>query len=369
MFRIMTVSNKRRVVLRSIGAAGLGLLAGCTGGGDDGGTDGTGSNDDSADTAAKNIAIVFATGGLGDLGFNDLAHAGIQRAESELGIQYDMAEPDDNTQFEQYQRRFAQSTDPDYDLICCIGFAQAPTLSEIAPEFPEQNFMIIDSVVEASNVASYTFKEHEGSYLLGVAAGNLTSREFTAGGGSTNPGSNRLGFVGGVESFLINKFLAGYQAGALSVDPDIEVRSSYVGSFSDPATAKESAKGMYANDVDLIFPAAGGSGVGVFQAAMEDERLAFGVDTPQSETQPQFAEVILGSMVKKTDSAVYRAIESEVDDALPMGEASTLGVAEEGVAFVLGEAIGDAIPSDVLDAVDEAKESIINAEIEVPDEI
>jgi len=376
----------RRTVLKSAGAVGIGLLAGCSGDGGDGSDGGSNESSDGGDTETPggtatadssdggtgsdaSVGIVFAAGGLGDQGFNDLAHEGIQRAESDLGISFDMAQPDDVTQFEQFQRRFAQSSSPDYDLICTIGFTQAQTLKTISQEFPDQQFMIVDGLVEQPNVASYTFREHEGSYLVGVAAGHLTNREFSAGGGSTNPDARRIGFVGGVESFLINKFRAGYAAGAQSVDSEIEVLASYVGSFSDPSSAKESAKGMYANDADLIFPAAGGSGVGIFQAAQEDGRLGFGVDTRKSITQSEYADVILGSMIKRTDRAVFESIDSFVSDEFPSGETVALGLERDGVNFVAGDTIGDQIPDGVTSAIDESRQAIVDGEIDVPSEL
>jgi basic membrane protein A len=229
--------------------------------------------------------------------------------------------------------------------------------------------MIVDAVVDQPNVASYTFQEHEGSFLVGVVAGHLTNQNFSAGVGRTDPESKRIGFIGGVESFLINKFRAGYAAGAQTIDEEIEVLASYVGSFSDPASAKESAKGMYSNGADLIFPAAGGSGVGVFQAAQEDERLGFGVDTRKSVTQSEYANAILGSMIKRTDRAVFESIEATVNGELPVGENVALGLEEEGVNFVTGEEIGGDIPEDVMADVDEKRQSIIDGDISVPSEL
>jgi basic membrane protein A len=355
--------------------AGVGLLAGCSGDGD--GTDTSsettdgsdGGTDTSSDGPAANIGVVTGAGGLGDQGFNDLANEGVQRAEEELGISYNLVEPDNVTEFEQFHRQFAQSSSPEYDLVFGVGFTHADTLGTISQDFPDTDFAIIDGVVEQPNVASYTFKEHEGSYLVGVAAGHLSTRDFGVEAGNTDPDSTRLGFVGGVESFLINKFRAGYAAGAQSVDPNIEVLASYVGSFSDPSSAKESAKGMYSNDADIIFPAAGGSGVGVFQAAQEDGRLGFGVDTRKSVTQSEYSDVILGSMIKQTDNAVFQAIESLVNDEYAGGSVIELGLEDGGVDLVTGEEIGDQIPDDVMTAVDDSRQGIIDGNIDVPTEI
>lgn len=368
----------RREILGATGIAGAGLLAGCTSGesGDgsaaDGGSDTrteTTSGDSTASGPVANIGLVLGVGGLGDQGFNDLAHAGLQRAEEELGISFDMAQPDDQTQFEQYQSRFADSSSPEYDLVCCIGYTQASTLSDVAQEYPDQQFVIVDdSSVEQPNVASYTFEEHKGAYLVGTAAALLTARDFSAGGGSTAGDTTALGFVGGQDSYLINKFRAGYAAGARDVDDDIEVLASYVGSFSDPSTAKESAKGMFSNGADIVYPAAGGSGVGVFQAAQEDGNFAFGSDTQKSLTQPDFADVILGSMLKQTDNAIFESVQSVVDDSFPAGENVSLGLESDGVSLAWGDALGGDVPESVADTVEEKRQAIISGDIDVPSE-
>lgn len=376
----MVGKKSRRSWLKATGVAGVGLLAGCSSGGGDSEDGGSGGNESGDDTTTAsdsgtsegptaNIGLVLGVGGLGDQGFNDLAHEGVQRAEEELGISFDMAQPDDETQLRQYQSRFAGSTDPEYDLVCCIGYTQASALSEVAPNNPDQDFMIVDATVDEPNVAGYTFEEHKGAFLIGTIGAHLTTQSFAAGGGETTADTKTLGFVGGTDSFLINKFRAGYEAGAQDVDSEIEVLASYVGSFSDPSTAKESAKGMYSNGADIVYPAAGGSGVGVFQAAQEDTRFSFGSDTPKSITQPSYANVILGSMIKKTDSAVYEGIEAIVNDAFDGSTNVALGLESEGVGVAWGDQLGSEIPQEVKDAVETKRQAIIDGDIEVPSEL
>ena len=177
----------RRTFVKATGVAGIAGLAGCSGGqseGSDGSDDGV------------TIGMVYALGGLGDGSFNDQAQSGVIQAEEDFGISYNESQPEEASQFSSFQQQFAQSGDPDYDLVCCIGFLQADSLTESAESFPDQDFMIVDSVVESSNVASYTFKEHEGSYLAGLMASLLTTQDFSAGAGSTDPDSVTLGFVG-----------------------------------------------------------------------------------------------------------------------------------------------------------------------------
>ncbi|MFC7096551.1 BMP family lipoprotein [Halobaculum marinum] len=367
----------RRKFVKGVGAAGLVGLAGCTGGPESGGSDG-GSEDTEASTPAAddtateasgsettNIGMVYATGGLGDGSFNDQAQTGIQQAAEEFDISFDESEPDSVSQFSTYQQQYAQSTDPDYDLVSCIGFLQADALSQTAPEYPEQDFMIVDSVVDADNVRSYTFKEHEGSYLVGQLAGLLTSQSFSAGESSTASDTANVGFVGGVEGTLIKKFEAGFIAGAQAANADIEVQSTYTGSFSEPSAGREAASSMYSSGADVVYHAAGNTGIGVFQAAREEGKFAIGVDRDQSVTT-DYADVILASMVKRVDTAVYNAAQATVEGSFEGGTATSLGLAEEGVANVYGSELGSEIPDDVKSEVDASAEAIINGEITVP---
>jgi len=388
----------RRKFLTGVGTAGGIALAGCTGGptdGGDGGSDGSDSgstgtatpteadgdgsgSDGDAGTETEtgiesptpsdpvDVGMVYATGGLGDGSFNDQAQQGIQQAESDLGISFGEAQPSSVSEFKNFQQQFARSTDPDYELVCCIGFLQASALSENAPDFPEQSFMIVDSVVEADNVASYVFAEHEGSYLVGQLAGLLTTRDFSAGAGSTTADSTNVGFVGGVESPLIRKFQAGYEAGVEAADPDVDIQTSYVGDFNDPSGGKETALAMYNDGADIIYHAAGNTGTGVFQAAQEQGKFAIGVDRDQSVTKESFADVILASMVKRVDTAVYNSVEAVVNDEFEGGTTAALGLDQEGVDIVYGQGIGSEIPTEVTDAIAESKQSIIDGDVSVP---
>lgn len=364
------------------GTIGLGALAGCTGGENQSGGDTTtttestddgddgddGGEDTTATTEAEqtNVGMVYALGGLGDKSFNDMAHAGIQQAASELDVAFENAQPSKQSEFSTFQRRFAQETDPDYDLVSCIGFLQQSALSETAPNFPDQKFMLVDSVVEEDNVANYVFKEHEGSFQVGHIAGLLTSQSFSAGAGSTDEGSTTLGFVGGVEAPLIKKFQAGFEAGAKHANDAIDVSVAYTGSFSDPAAGKEAALSMYDSGADIVYHAAGGTGVGVFQAAQERGAFAIGVDADQSVSEPKFSDVILASMVKRVDTAVYTAVESVVEDSFE-GSTNVLGLEQEGVQAVYGDELGSEIPEDVKSAVADSREQIIAGDITVPE--
>ncbi len=366
--------------MKGVGAAGLVGLAGCTGGPESGGSDGEDTEAsttaaDGEDTEASetemsgsettNIGMVYATGGLGDGSFNDQAQTGIQQAAEDFDLSFDESEPGSVSQFGTFQQQYAQSTDPDYDLVSCIGFLQADALSETAPDYPEQDFMIVDSVVDADNVRSYTFKEHEGSYLVGQLAGLLTSQSFSAGDSSTAGDSTNVGFVGGVESSLIAKFEAGFTAGVKAANDDIDVQTTYTGSFSDPSAGQEAALSMYSSGADIVYHAAGNTGTGVFQAARDEGRFAIGVDRDQSVTT-DYQDVILASMVKRVDTAVYNAAESTVNGNFEAGTATSLGLAEDGVDIVYGTELGDQIPDDVSSEVQSSREGIVAGDISVP---
>jgi basic membrane protein A len=387
----------RRRFIKAASAAGLIGLAGCSGGpsegsdgsdggdgsdgsdgmdgsdGSDGGdgSDGSDGEDgsDGGSGPAANVGMVYATGGLGDGSFNDQAQQGAIQAEEELGISFREAQPDEVAQFSTFQQQFAESSDPNYDLVCCIGFLQADSLSDTAASYPDQDFMIVDSVVDADNVASYTFREHEGSYLAGLMASLLTTRSFSAGAGSTQGDSTNLGFVGGVESDLIQKFQAGFEAGVAAGNDDVDVSVNYTGSFNDPAAGREAATSMYNSGADIVYHAAGNTGTGVFQAAQEQGKFAIGVDRDQSVTRPEYADVILGSMVKRVDTAVFNAIESTVNGEFAGGSNVALGLENDGVALVYGDQLGSELPDDVTEEVATARENIIAGDTDVPSEL
>jgi basic membrane protein A len=359
-----------------VGTVGLAGLAGCTGGpsGDDEETtttsestsqDGT-TQETTAQGETTNVGMVYATGGLGDGSFNDQAQKGIQQAAEDFNLEFRESEPDEPSQFSNFQQQFAGSTDPDYDLVSCIGYLQKDALSNTAPEYPDQDFQIVDEVVEEHNVGSFTFQEHEGSFLVGVLASMLTTQSFSAGAGSTQPDSTNLGFVGGIEGALIKKFEAGFKAGVKYTNDDVDVSTSYVGSFNDPSGGKEAALAMYNSGADIVYHASGNTGTGVFGAAQEKSRFAIGVDRDQSVTKSSYADVILASMVKRVDTAVYNAAEAKVNGNFEGGSQTTLGLQDDGVACVYGQQLGSQIPGDVKSAVEDARSSIIEGDISVP---
>ncbi|MFH5798415.1 BMP family protein [Haladaptatus sp. CMAA 1911] len=385
------IDKRRRTLMKTGGAVGIAGLAGCISSPSDSGNDGgdgsgdgsgdetenrssEGTDDGSSGEETTNVGMVYATGGLGDNSFNDMAHMGIEQAKKEFNVQYQNAEPDSATDVESLQRQFAQSSSPSYDLICCIGYVQTNSLVKNAGQFPDQNFMLVDSVAEkesgdlVKNVANYTFKEQQGSFLVGHLAGQLTQMDFSAGKGSTNPDEKTVGFVGGMEVPLIKKFEAGFKAGVAHASEDIEVKTAYAGTYSDPVKGKEAAISMYDQGADIVYHAAGGTGTGVFKAANQKGRFAIGVDSDQSKAKgtAKFSNVILASMVKKVNKAVYRSTKNVIDGNFKGGSVNTLGLEQGGIEAVYGADLGSEIPDDVKSKVKESKQAIIDGDIEVP---
>jgi basic membrane protein A len=194
----------------------------------------------------------------------------------------------------------------------------------------------------------------------------MTTMSFSAGAGSTQSDSTNVGFVGGVESPLIKKFEAGYTAGVKAANDDVDVQTSYVGDFNDPQGGAEAARAMYNSGADVVYHAAGNTGTGVFQAAQEQGRFAIGVDSDQSITRDSYSDVIVASMVKRVDTAVFEGTESVVNDEFEGGVTNALGLEQQGVDIVYGQGIGGDVSEDVKSQVEEAKQGIIGGDIEVP---
>ncbi|HZG56621.1 BMP family ABC transporter substrate-binding protein [Paenibacillus sp.] len=301
--------------------------------------------DESGGEAKANIAVVFATGGLGDKSFNDNGYAGIERAKSELGITYDYVEPQEVSEFETHHREFAKTNE--YDLIVGIGFDQVDAIGKVSGEFPDQKFVLIDSVVEAPNVASAVTKDNEGAFLAGALAAKKSE-------------SKKIGIVGGMDIPLINAFVAGYTAGAKYAEPSTEVLVNYVGAWNDPNLGKEMAVSMYDGGADIVYAAAGGSGLGVFTAAEEKGKLAIGADMVPS----QMPDILVTTTVKRIDNIIFDNVKAIVDGTWTAGVQS-LGVADEAVGYsVEGSNIETA--KEIIDYVEDLKAKIVSGELAVP---
>jgi basic membrane protein A len=334
------------------------MAVGCGGGsqGDGGGQGGGGGESE------VRPALVLDVGGLGDKSFNDSANAGLQRAKREFDVETETLESSAPTD---YVNNLTQFADAGYDPIFAVGFLMTDAVNEIAPQYPDTNFAIVDSVVEPKNSASLVFREQEGSYLAGVVAGLMTQEKTDY----TNPDDKVVGFLGGQESDLIAKFEAGYVAGVESVCPDCEVLVQYAGStpeaFYDPARGKEISLQQIDQGADIIYHASGATGAGLFDAAEQEGIFAIGVDEDQAKLVPDAP--ILTSAIKRVDIAVYQTIRDANEGEFPGGEVFDLGLKEKGISLApFGRFDGD-VPQEVKDQVDEAQKGIISGDIKVPD--
>jgi basic membrane protein A len=209
-------------------------------------------------------------------------------------IAFDDAGPQNNADFDEFQNQFARSEDPEYDLIICLGFEHVAPLEENTEAYSDQNWALLDAVLDKPNVESWVYAANEGAYIAGETAATLSSREFSAGGGETDPSETTLGFVGGVEVPAVQEFEAGFEAGMKSVNDDFELLTSYVGGFDNPGDVEEATRSMIDNGADVLLHGAGAGGSGLFQACQDRGCFAFGADSRQSETASEFADVILG---------------------------------------------------------------------------
>lgn len=304
-------------------------------------------------TKPINVGLVFDVGGRGDKSFNDSAYIGLQRAEKELGIKGEYREPGEGAHREAHLRNFSKG---DTDLIIGVGFLFTDEITAIAEDFPKKKYACVDySVTDdmPENLAALTFREEEGSFLVGALAA-LKSK------------TGKIGFVGGVESPLIKKFELGYIQGAKHARPDVEVRAVYAGvsdtAFKDPQKGKDLANSLFDSGVDVIYHASGSTGLGVFKAAEERKKWAIGVDRDQmDEAAPG---VILTSMVKNTDQAVYDIIQDTAKGQFK-GGVHALGLKEGGVGYVYNEKNKELIGEEIHKKIEDLKAKIISGEIKV----
>lgn len=329
------------------------------------GTSSCGSITEAQRSCNIKVGIVFDIGGKNDRSFNAAAWEGVRRAEKDLSVCLYDVEPGNPTSIEPAMRAFAEKN---FDLIIGVGFAQGPIMQNVATDYPNIKFAIVDGVIfEADgktpkqNVASLVFREHEGSYLVGMIAASKSK-------------SGVLGFVGGMDIPLIHKFETGFEEGAKSVNPNIRVIDNYVGvtdsAWNNPGKGKELALSQIGQGADVIFTAAGNSGLGAFDAVEqygktngEANKFVIGVDSNQNMVKPGF---VLTSMVKRVDNAVYDVVK-EVLNKQFNGGFHVFGLDKDGVAYAMDEHNKALISAEVLKKVEEAKKKIISGEIKVTD--
>ncbi len=312
------------------------------------------------------VGIVFDIGGKNDRSFNAAAWDGVKRAQQDLDICLYDVEPGNPTSIEPAMRAFAEKN---FDLIIGVGFAQGPIMQKVALDYPNNKFAIVDGVIfeedgktPLKNVASLVFREHEGSYLVGMIAASKSK-------------TGTLGFLGGMDIPLIHRFEKGYEEGARSINPNIKIIDNYVGvtdgAWNNPGKGKELSLAQIEKGADVIFTAAGNSGLGAFDAVEqygknaqgEANKFVIGVDSNQNGVKPGF---VLTSMVKKVDNAVYDVVK-EILAGRFEGGFHVFGLDKDGVAYAMDDNNRALIPADVIRKVEEARTKIGTGEIKVTD--
>jgi basic membrane protein A len=320
--------------IRTLGLSAIAMAAACA-----------------ASAADFSPAIVYDFGGKFDRSFNQSASVGVQRFTKETGIPVREFEIQNASQREQVMRQFARRG---ASVIVAVGFTQASAVETVAREYPNVKFAIIDGVVDLPNVESINFREQESSFLCGMAAA-MSSK------------TGKVGFVGGMDIPLIRKFALGYRAGVAYVDPKIEVIENMTGTtpaaWTNPSAGAELAKGQFGRGADVIFHAAGATGVGVMQAAADAGLLSIGCDSNQDYLHPGS---VLTSAVKRVDVAVYTVFTDAMNGTWKAGP-KVLGLAEHGVDFSLDEYNRKLITPEMEKRLDQARDDIIAGKITVPE--
>jgi basic membrane protein A len=319
---------------------------------------GCGGDDEAADTGATTpksdvrVALVTDVGQLNDRGFNQLAYQGLQRSERELGVDIRVVE---SASAADYVPNYASLVRQQYDLIIGVGFAQGDAIDTAATQYPDAKFAIVD--VDQSglkhkpaNVVGLLFKEQEVGYLAGYLAG-LTQKR--AGGRAV------ISSVGGFKEPPVDRFIAGYQAGAKEAFPGVETLNAYSSDWDDQAKCKEIALSQIARGAGVVFQVAGGCGLGALTAAKQRKVWGIGVDADQS----FLGQFVLTSALKRVDEAVFETIQTVVDDSWQGGRNLTFGLKQDGVG--LGK-ISPKVPKEDVDALEQVKQRIASGEIEVP---
>lgn len=296
-------------------------------------------------------AVIFDLGGKFDRSFNQASYEGAERFKAETGISYHEFELQSDAQREQALRRFSEQG---YNPVVVAGFSNESAMKAVAPDYPDTHFVIVDAVVDLPNVRSVVFKEEEGSYLVGLLAAMASE-------------TGAVGFVGGMDIPLIQKFACGYVQGVKATNPDATVFQAMTGTtgaaWNDPVRGGELAKSQIDQGADVVYHAAGATGIGVLQAAVDAGALGIGVDSNQNYLHPGD---MLTSMVKRVDVATYTALMDEMNGAWSAG-VEVLGLAEDGVGYASDEHNADLLTDEMIAAAEGAKEKIIAGEIEVHD--
>jgi basic membrane protein A and related proteins len=321
-----------------------------------GGTSPGGATTSTAAAKSLKVGLAYDVGGRGDKSFNDLAAAGLEKAQKDLNIQTKELSAVQGENDQQKADRLTLLASSGYNPIVAVGFAYATALGKVAPKFPKVHFAIVDdNSIKLPNVEGLVFSENESSFLVGVAAALATK-------------TKNVGFIGGVQTPLIQKFQAGYQAGVKAVNPAIKVQVAYISQapdfsgFNDPAKGKVIAEGQYDNGADVVYHAAGGSGSGLFQAAKEKNKLAIGVDSDQYQSAPPDEKsLILTSALKGVDTAVFNFIEQDSKGEFKPGY-TRFSLKDNGVGYATSNPKIDPFKA----TIEQYKAKIIAGTITVP---
>lgn len=310
-----------------------------------------------ADNPLKVALVVH--GNLGDKSFFDSAAAGLDRAEADMPVEVTVIEAGNDRS--RWQPALEDATDSDYDVIIGGTWEMNGFMAELAPEYPEKKFILFDDTPDFSaggldNFLAIQYRTSTAAYLAGYAAAKISQ-------------TGKIGEILGVEGATVLEFAVGFEQGAKAANPDVEVTRAVAGSFTDPAKGKELALAQFANGADIVFPIAGGTGIGALQAARDEGKLGVGVDSDQAaifeDTDPAQADVIFTSVLKEVGQSLYTAIEETIDGTAPYGSAVLLGVADGAVGIAKNAQYEKLVPADVRAEVDEAEQKIADGEIEV----
>ena len=345
------LANGRLRLAAAVAVVTLGLAA--CGSDDSGGTDTAGTDS----TSDLKVGLAYDIGGRGDQSFNDSAAVGLDKAKDELGLEATESEAGAGEADAAKEERLRVLADSGHNPIIAVGFAYSGPVAKVAPEFPEVDFGIVDDAnAKGDNISNLVFAEEQGSFLVGAAAA-LKSK------------TGNVGFIGGVQVPLISKFEVGFTEGAKAVKPDVTVQTVYLtqppdfSGFNDPAKGRTAAQGMFDGGADVVYHAAGGSGGGLFEAAKAAGALAIGVDSDQYETAaPEVQDVILTSMVKRVDVAVFDFLSSVADGEVEAGP-RVYDLEQGGVDYSTSGGQVD----DIKAQLDDFKQKIVSGEITVTD--
>ncbi|NLZ53433.1 MAG: BMP family ABC transporter substrate-binding protein [Thermoanaerobacteraceae bacterium] len=303
-------------------------------------------------------AALVLSGGLGDRSFYDSSHEGFERAENELGIEGSVLECKNDPSL--YQDQLIQASE-NAQVVVVVGYEFYDVVQEVAPEYPEVNYIYLDNVIEGiDNLTCITYLENEGTFLAGALAAMLTQETSIEGINE----AKIIGMVGGVDLPVIRNFQIGYEEGAKYVDEEVRVETIYAGDFEDPAKGKECALALYSKGADIVFHAAGKTGEGVFEAAKDVKAYAIGVDTDQRYINP---DVIVASMIKGVGLSVFETIKKIQDGTFQPGKVIYYGINEDGVDIGYGTPdMKQIVPEEIKDKIEEIKAKVKSGEIQVP---